>query len=111
METKKPLPGRTAGAPRQNDPGTHNSEPWLPPNLAIAARSQFEHRLNSLVPVGMSESSAVSDQPDVGQWLSQEVLAAQRQAVIRVPDRGEISDQVVHRIFHELDLSGLRPVL
>lgn len=84
-----------------------HGEPWLPPALAAAVRSQLEHRLDTLAPVDTDETSRAPDHPDARLRLSQEVLAAQRQAVIRLRDRGEISDEAVHQICQELDLSEL----
>jgi CPA1 family monovalent cation:H+ antiporter len=40
--------------------------------------------------------------------LRQETLTAERRAVIGLRDQGVISDDVLHRIEHELDIEALR---
>jgi CPA1 family monovalent cation:H+ antiporter len=85
-------------------------EAWVPANLAASMRAQFEGDLHQSAPARSDwPRSNRPAQQEAQRRLSQEVLSAQREAVIRLRDSGQISDEVVHHIFHELDLAELHP--
>jgi monovalent cation/hydrogen antiporter len=57
---------------------------------------------------GYLEDDGVEDRSMAYQRLLRELLEAQRQAIVRLRNRGEISNDVMHRIERELDLEDTR---
>ena len=55
---------------------------------------------------GYLEDEGAEDRSLAYQRLLRELLEAQRQAIVRLRNQGQISNDVMHRIERELDLGG-----
>jgi CPA1 family monovalent cation:H+ antiporter len=56
----------------------------------------------------LEDEDGVEDRSQAYQRLVRELLEAQRQAIVRLRNQGEISNDVMHRIERELDLEDTR---
>lgn len=85
------------------------TEDWVPQDAVSQLRSHYTHKLETLTEALDGEGSEGFDGhiPDL-QRLRQEVIAAEREAVIRLRDRGRIDDETLRVVERELDLEELR---
>ncbi|MCC6313219.1 MAG: Na+/H+ antiporter [Thermomicrobiales bacterium] len=78
------------------------------PAHAIATlRERFEHEAALLADLGAHREQAAGHVASERR-LRQEVLRAEREAVVRLRDEGEISDQVLRRVGRDIDLEEAR---
>jgi Na+/H+ antiporter len=85
------------------------TEAWVPEDVLIKLRSYYEQKLRALSEAIDGESNERFDghMPDQRQ-LQQEVLQAERAAVIGLRDRGRIDDETLRLVERELDLEEQR---
>jgi Na+/H+ antiporter len=84
-------------------------EDWTRDDTVDRLHRLFEFRRRRLKErAGIWEDDGAEDQSLAYQRLVRELLQAQRQAVVRLRNQGEISNDVMHRIERELDLEDNR---
>jgi monovalent cation/hydrogen antiporter len=85
------------------------TEAWVPEDALLHLRSHYEKKLEALTPPvdGAGDERAVVHAP-MQQRLQQEVLTAERAAVIGLRDRGRIDDETLRLVERELDLEEQR---
>jgi CPA1 family monovalent cation:H+ antiporter len=85
------------------------SEEWVPDDALTQLRVHYAHKLERLTEVmdGAGEERYDGHEP-IQQRLRQEVLAAERAAVIGLRDRGRIDDETLRLVERELDLEEQR---
>lgn len=90
------------------------AEAWTPAGLALALQAQYQRRLDRLPSVSPTPDQDghpnPSDQFEAQRRLMHTVYNAEREAIIRLRDAGEISDEVLQTITHEIDLAETRPI-
>ncbi|HWD43893.1 MAG TPA: Na+/H+ antiporter [Actinomycetota bacterium] len=84
-------------------------EDWTRDDTVARLHGLFEFRRRRLkARAGIWEDDGAEDRSLAYQRLVRELLVAQRQAVVRLRNQGAISNDVMHRIEHELDLEDTR---
>ena len=85
------------------------NEEWAPDDALTQLRSHYAHKLERLTEAmdGAGEERYDGHEP-TQQRLRQEVLAAERAAVIDLRDRGRIDDETLRLVERELDLEEQR---
>ncbi|MFL6104477.1 MAG: Na+/H+ antiporter [Actinomycetes bacterium] len=84
-------------------------EDWTRDDTVDRLHRLFEFRRRRLKErAGIWEDGGAQDQSLAYQRLVRELLQAQREAVVRLRNQGEISNDVMHRIERELDLEDTR---
>ena len=85
------------------------TEAWVPEDALLHLRSHYEKKLEALTPSvdGAGDERAGVHAP-MQQRLQQEVLRAERAAVIGLRDRGRIDDETLRLVERELDLEEQR---
>jgi hypothetical protein len=85
------------------------TEAWVPEDTLIKMRSHYEQKLRTLTEAIDGEGNKRYDGhvPDQ-QQLRQEVLQAERAAVIGLRDHGRIDDETLRLVERELDLEEQR---
>jgi monovalent cation/hydrogen antiporter len=84
-------------------------EDWTRDDTVDRLHRLFEFRRRRLkARAGIWEDDGAEDQSLAYQRLVRELLQAQRQAIVRLRNQGEISNDVMHRIERELDLEDTR---
>ncbi len=83
-------------------------EDWVPPSVATQVRRHYENRLLRFSPEAALDPACSAEQADAQRRLRHEALTAERRTLIRLRNRGEISDDVMHQIEGELDIESLR---
>ena len=84
-------------------------EDWTRDDTVDRLHRLFEFRRRRLKErAGIWEDDGAEDQSLAYQRLVRELLQAQRQAIVRLRNQGEISNDVMHRIERELDLEDTR---
>jgi hypothetical protein len=86
-------------------------EQWVPEEYLTHLRSVYEQKIEDYT--RRLNESGTTDEHDgdrlaVQLRLRQEVLTAERAAVIRLRDRGRIDDEVLRQVERELDLEEQR---
>ena len=82
-------------------------EEGAPAALIAELRRRYTHQADLLrVKDGMMEQAA--DHVALHERLRREVLAAQREALLRLREEGAISDEVLRRVQRDLDLEEAR---
>ena len=86
-------------------------EQWVPEEYLTHLRSVYEQKIEDYT--RRLNKSGTTDEHDgdrlaVQLRLRQEVLTAERAAVIRLRDRGRIDDEVLRQVERELDLEEQR---
>ena len=71
-------------------------------------RTHYEQRLQRYAPTGPVDSECTSEAAEAFRQIRHETLTAERLALITLRDDGTISDEVLHRLEHELDVEALR---
>jgi monovalent cation/hydrogen antiporter len=84
-------------------------EDWTRDDTVARLHRLYEFRRRRLkARAGIWEDDGAEDQSLAYQRLVRELLQAQRQAIVRLRNQGEISNDVMHRIERELDLEDTR---
>jgi CPA1 family monovalent cation:H+ antiporter len=81
-------------------------EEWAPTDLVTSLRQRHAHQLD-LLKAGSDDSTAF-EHVERHQRLRREVLDAERAALLRLRDEGEIGDDVLRRVEQDLDLEEAR---
>jgi len=85
------------------------TEAWVPQNVLTHLRSHYEKKLRTLTEAIDGEGSERFDgHTPIQQRLQQEVLQAERAAVIGLRDQGRIDDETLRLVERELDLEEQR---
>jgi monovalent cation/hydrogen antiporter len=80
-------------------------EGWAPPEAIAYQRAVQKHRIHRFDGDGDADEAGRDEAMDAARRrLRREMLAAEREAVIRLRNEGTINDEVLHRIERELDL-------
>src|SRR5262249_23094892 len=84
------------------------AEPWARPGHLEQLRARYAQRRARASAIADSDGSSTA--ADIGAFrrLRHEAIMAERRQVIRLRDRGEISDEILHRLEHELDVESLQ---
>ncbi|HEX5322810.1 MAG TPA: Na+/H+ antiporter [Capsulimonadaceae bacterium] len=105
-ENKARVVAARAGLARLNDV---EAQGWAPQKALDDLRSHLDKRNRLYSARYGGEADGVSETYHQAYYrLRDELLRAQREAVISLRDEGVISDQVLHRVQHELDLEALQ---
>jgi CPA1 family monovalent cation:H+ antiporter len=83
-------------------------ENWPIPEHLDGMRIHYGQRLQRFAPSGKIDSECTLEVAESFRRLRHEMLRAERLAVIDLRNQGVISDEVLHRIEHELDIEALR---
>ena len=85
------------------------TEPWVPQDAFAHLRSHYEKKLHNLTGQLDGVGNAHFDEHSpLQQQLQQEVLKAERTAIIRLRDQGHIDDETLRLVERELDLEEQR---
>jgi monovalent cation/hydrogen antiporter len=71
-------------------------------------RTHYERRLQRYAPTGPVDPECTSERAEAFRRIRHETLTAERLALIKLRNDGTISDEVLHRLEHELDVEALR---
>jgi monovalent cation/hydrogen antiporter len=83
-------------------------EDWLMPDQLERMRVHYARRLQRFSSAGVVDAECTEEATESFRRLRHETLSAERLAVIALRNEGVISDDVLHRIEHELDVEALR---
>jgi CPA1 family monovalent cation:H+ antiporter len=83
-------------------------EPWARPAHLEQLRARYAQRRVRASAIGSGDGAATTADAGAFRRLRHEALMAERRKVIGLRDRGEISDEVLHRLEHELDVEALQ---
>jgi len=81
---------------------------WPLPDHVDRLRSHYARRAKRFANPTETDPDCSSEGADAFRRLRHETLTAERRAVIDLRNRGAISDEVLHRVEHELDVEALR---
>jgi len=95
----------TAALTRLDELADHD---WLVPEQLERLRLQYGRRLESYAKSGAVDSEYSLEAADAFRRLRHETLTAERLALIGLRNNGTISDELLHRLEHELDVEALR---
>jgi CPA1 family monovalent cation:H+ antiporter len=82
-------------------------EGWAAPAQVEQLRARYRQRLERASALGGGDGTASLEAAGAYRRLRHEALSAERRRLIELRDRGEISDEVLHRLEHELDVESL----
>jgi CPA1 family monovalent cation:H+ antiporter len=71
-------------------------------------RALYTQRVQRASPLDLGDGSDTARARAASRRLRQEMLAAERKALIALRDRGVISDEILHRLENELDIEAVR---
>lgn len=83
------------------------TENWVSLEQVEHLRLQYLQRLERLTKATLAEEPPSNSTSESVQRLQFETLAAERMTLIGLRDNGTISDEVLHRLEHELDVAAL----
>lgn len=83
-------------------------EDWLFPDHAERLRIHYGRRLQRYAQSGTVDEECTREAAEAFRRLRHESLTAERLALIGLRNDGTISDEVLHRLEHELDVEALR---
>jgi Na+/H+ antiporter len=83
-------------------------EPWARPAHLEQLRARYAQRRAHASALGSSDGAGTIEDVGAFRRLRHEAIMAERRRVISLRDRGEISDEILHRIEHELDVEALQ---
>jgi CPA1 family monovalent cation:H+ antiporter len=83
-------------------------EDWLRPEQVDRLRVHYSRRVERFASHGNGDPECSADASRSFQQLRHETLSAERTALINLRNDGTISDEVMHRLEHELDVEALR---
>ena len=84
-----------------------SGEPWVAPEHLERLKAGYAERLGRLTREP-GEVAEAQERSDDFRRLQAHALAAERHALIELRDREEISDEVLHRLEHEVNLEAIR---
>ncbi len=85
------------------------TEVWVPQDALTYLRSHYEKKLSTLTtPVDGAGNERSALHSSIQQRLQQEVLSAERAAIIQLRDQGRIDDETLRLVERELDLEEQR---
>jgi len=84
------------------------AEPWARPAHLEQLRARYAQRRARASSILSGDGAATAEDAGAFRRLRHEALTAERRRVIGLRDRGEISDEVLHRLEHELDVEALQ---
>src|SRR6266571_3761116 len=85
------------------------TEVWVPQDALTYLRSHYEKKLSTLTtPVDGAGNERSALHASIQQRLQQEVLRAERAAIIQLRDQGRIDDETLRLVERELDLEEQR---
>jgi CPA1 family monovalent cation:H+ antiporter len=84
------------------------NERWPVPGQLNEMRLHYGRQVERYAAQGNGAADGTRESADSFRRLRQETLAAERHAVIHLRNEGVISDEVLHRLEHELDVEALR---
>jgi CPA1 family monovalent cation:H+ antiporter len=88
---------------------TLGAEEWTRDDTVERMRGTYEYRRRRLAArAGKIEDDGYEDRSEAYQTMVQRVIGAQREALIGLRNEGTISNEVMHRLFTELDLEESR---
>lgn len=114
VEREEELARREANLAALQELDRLRTEAWAPPGLATALQAQYQRRLDHL-PTAKPKRHQDGRGDDADRFEAQRrllraVYNAEREAVIRLRDAGEISDEVLQAVTREIDLAETRPI-
>jgi CPA1 family monovalent cation:H+ antiporter len=83
-------------------------EEWPRTDQVERLRVQYGRRLERFAGPGAEDGEDTAEATEAFQRLRHETLTAERLALIELRNNGTISDEVLHRLEHELDVEALR---
>jgi CPA1 family monovalent cation:H+ antiporter len=83
-------------------------ENWPFPEHLERMRIYYSQRLRRFAPSSKIDSECTLEAAESFRRLMHEMLNTERRTVIELRNQGVISDEVLHRIEHELDIEALR---
>ncbi len=85
-------------------------EEWVRPDTAERTRGMYEFRRRRFAArlEGGEEDGAIDERSGRYQRLMHEVIAAEREAILDLRNRGQITDEVMRRVERDLDLEETR---
>jgi len=83
-------------------------EDWLKVEHVERLRVQYGRQLEHFACAAAVDGDATRESIEAFQRLRHETLTAERMALIGLRNDGTISDDVLHRLEHELDVEALR---
>jgi Na+/H+ antiporter len=83
-------------------------EDWLIPDHAERLRVHYGRRLQRFARSGTVDEECTFETAEAFRRVRHETLTAERLALIGLRNDGTISDEVLHRLEHELDVEALR---
>jgi CPA1 family monovalent cation:H+ antiporter len=83
-------------------------EEWPRAEQVERLRMQYGARLERFAGAGVGDGEQSVEATEVFQRVRHETLTAERLALIELRNNGTISDEVLHRLEHELDVEALR---
>src|SRR6266571_4474480 len=83
-------------------------EDWLMPDHAERLRVHYGRRLQRYARSGTVDEECTVEAAEAFRRLRHETMTAERLALIGLRNDGTISDEVLHRLEHELDVEALR---
>src|SRR5438309_1354402 len=83
-------------------------EDWLMPDHAERLRVHYGRRLERFARSGTVDEECTVEAAEAFRRLRHETMTAERLALIGLRNDGTISDEVLHRLEHELDVEALR---
>lgn len=84
------------------------NEPWPVATQVSEMRVLYGRQVQRYAAQGNGDADYTPESAEAFRRLRHETLAAERHAVIRLRNEGVISDEVLHRLEHELDVEALR---
>ena len=78
------------------------------PDYIDRMRTHYERRLQRYAPTGPVDPECTLERAEAFRRIRHETLTAERLALITLRNDGTISDEVLHRLEHELDVEALR---
>jgi Na+/H+ antiporter len=83
-------------------------EPWARPAHVEQLRARYTQRRAHASAIQGEDGAGTAEDLGAFRRLRHEALMAERRRVIRLRDRGEISDEILHRIEYELDVEAVQ---
>ena len=83
-------------------------QPWSPAEHVDRLRDHYTRRRERFSKNGAVDPECAAETVEAFRRLRHETLTAERRTIIAMRDNGRISDDVLHRLEHELDIEALR---
>ena len=108
LEREEKHARRTASAAALDRIADLGQESWTNSEHLDRLRTLYEQRQRRLTEVDGADGECTPQDTIAYRRARQEALAAERQAVLELRNRGVISDDVLHRLEYEFDVEALR---